>query len=36
MGLIKIKTSSPLAWVVTEKGREFLKKYEDFRELLSP
>ncbi|KXA99046.1 hypothetical protein AKJ41_06040 [candidate division MSBL1 archaeon SCGC-AAA259O05] len=33
-GLIKVKAHSPLQWDVTEKGKEFLEKYDQLRDLL--
>lgn len=36
MGLIEVKTRSPPTWAVTEKGREFLEKYGEFKRFLLP
>lgn len=33
-GLVEIRSNSPLAWCITEKGREFVKKYDEVRELI--
>jgi len=35
MGLIKVKTDSPPTWAVTDRGHEFLRKYEELEELLA-
>ncbi len=34
-GLVKVQTNSPSNWAVTDRGREFLKKYRELRGLLS-
>ncbi|MEM3658006.1 MAG: winged helix-turn-helix domain-containing protein [Candidatus Hadarchaeum sp.] len=34
MGLIKIEKTHPIKWSVTEKGNEFLKKYNEIQNLL--
>ncbi|KXA93070.1 hypothetical protein AKJ66_02835 [candidate division MSBL1 archaeon SCGC-AAA259E22] len=33
-GLIKVESNSPLVWAITDKGKEFLKKYDDMRDML--
>lgn len=33
-GLIKVQSKSPLTWTITQKGKNFLKKYEEIREML--
>ncbi|GAH93103.1 unnamed protein product [marine sediment metagenome] len=33
-GLVKAQTNSPSNWAVTDRGREFLKKHGELRELL--
>lgn len=33
-GLVEVQSHSPLAWTITEKGRDFLKKYDQIRDLL--
>ncbi|KXA88835.1 hypothetical protein AKJ57_06250 [candidate division MSBL1 archaeon SCGC-AAA259A05] len=33
-GLVKIESQSPLTWVITEDGEQFLDKYEQVRELI--
>lgn len=33
-GLIKVEAHSPLQWDITDKGKEFLEKYKELRELL--
>lgn len=32
-GLVKIKSSSPSAWAVTDQGYDFLRKYEALRKM---
>jgi len=32
-GLVEIRIESPMKWAITEKGREFLKKYKEFQEI---
>lgn len=33
-GLIKVEAHSPLQWDITEKGRRFLERYDQLRDLL--
>ncbi|KXA95302.1 hypothetical protein AKJ36_00975 [candidate division MSBL1 archaeon SCGC-AAA259I07] len=33
-GLIKAESNPPLVWSITEEGKEFLKKYDDMRDIL--
>lgn len=33
-GLIKIESHSPLTWVVTERGKQFLETYGEIRDIL--
>jgi len=33
-GLVEVRAHSPLQWDITEKGRDFLEKYGQLRDLL--
>ncbi len=33
-GLVEVRSHSPLAWTITEKGKNFLKKYNSIRDLI--
>lgn len=33
-GLVEVKSHSPLAWTITEKGKDFLERYSKMRGLL--
>lgn len=33
-GLVEINAHSPLQWDITDKGREYLEKYDQIREIL--
>jgi len=32
-GLVDIRVGSPMTWAITEKGRTFLKKYREFKDI---
>lgn len=33
-GLVEINAHSPLQWDITEKGREYLEKYKEIRDII--
>ncbi|KXA96882.1 hypothetical protein AKJ38_02385 [candidate division MSBL1 archaeon SCGC-AAA259I14] len=33
-GLVEVQSQSPLAWVITEKGKDFLEEYNKIRDML--
>lgn len=32
-GLVEIQVGSPMMWAITEKGRTFVKKYKEFKDI---
>lgn len=32
-GLVEVKSRSPMAWTITEKGKEFLEEYDEMRRM---